>query len=222
MTHTYATLQISVAAFNEMVIIYLTSLILTGYAWGDVTGRPPEVRLRGVGIARDDTPKPICVLLSVDQLSHPIQSGSHGDVHLVSSLVGALGADGRRISTLDRRSSTLDRSSNSSPSHNKVALYKPDLDLHISPLEKYQKRYHSVDYGSSSTNPDQPPFVRRLILAVCGAVMLIPACYYGDFFIRRHRRRLGWGLVGVSFFIFWAGLILMFLGGFRWTWNWWL
>jgi hypothetical protein len=69
---------------------------------------------------------------------------------------------------------------------------------------------------------DTPPINRRFSFALIAGVLLIPACKFGGDLIRKGRNIYGRLLIGGAFGLFWTGLILIFLSGFRWTWRWWL
>ncbi|MGA2714417.1 MAG: hypothetical protein ABSG41_15015 [Bryobacteraceae bacterium] len=69
---------------------------------------------------------------------------------------------------------------------------------------------------------DSPLINRRFLFTLFAGILLIPACEFGGDLISEGLNIYGRLLIIGGFGLFWGGLALIFLSGFRWTLGWWL
>jgi len=99
----------------------------------------------------------------------------------------------------------------------KVGLQPKDNELENT--DRYQR---SGENGEPIIGSPTPPFGRRFIIALFGAVVGVPFYFYGILNLNDKRRLICASLIICGFLWFSGGLILLWLTGFRATWSWWL
>jgi len=85
-----------------------------------------------------------------------------------------------------------------------------------------QPRESATENDKQGIPNNSPPINRRFWLTLGAGVLLIPACEFGSYLVRKGRNVYGRLLIGSGFGLFWGCLLILFLSGFRWSWGWWL
>ena len=82
-------------------------------------------------------------------------------------------------------------------------------------------QHEGKDRDERSIRP-YPPFVRRFVVLWIGGVWMWPIIFCGLAFLDRGYRWLGWAICGCGLGIGGGSILLIWLTGFRWSWDWWL
>lgn len=96
------------------------------------------------------------------------------------------------------------------------------LPMQSSPLQDGQHSQNASEDSSQDRVEYGPPIGRRFILVWSSGLLLILGCYFGGKLINGGRQVSAKLLIGARLLLFWFGLFLICVGGFRWSWGWWL